>query len=113
MVTMNITCDRLDDMGSMGTTKDTTAHRGMAHTFAGVTLTTFTHLLTWLFGLYVLKLNPALLLGAMTGAGTCTAALNTVKDDADSPVPVIGYTVPYAIGNVLLTVWGVLIINII
>jgi len=80
---------------------------------AGACLTTFPHLLTWLFGLYVLKLNPALLLGAMTGAGSCTAALNSVKDDAGSAVPVIGYTVPYAIGNVLLTVWGALIVNII
>ncbi len=86
---------------------------GIAIFIAGVCLTTFPHLLTWLFGLYVLKLNPALLLGAMTGAGTCTAALNAVKEDAGSPVPVIGYTVPYAIGNVLLTVWGAIIVNII
>ncbi|MCP4630841.1 MAG: aspartate-alanine antiporter [bacterium] len=86
---------------------------GIAIFIAGVCLTTFPHLLTWLFGFYVLKLNPALLLGAMTGAGTCTAALNAVKEDAGSPVPVIGYTVPYAIGNVLLTVWGAIIVNII
>ncbi len=80
---------------------------------AGVCLTSFPHILTWLFGLYLLKLNPVLLLGAMTGAGTCTAALNSVKEDAKSPVPVIGYTVPYAIGNVLLTVWGALIVSIV
>lgn len=86
---------------------------GIAIFIAGVCLTTFPHLLTWLFGLYMLKLNPVLLLGAMSGAGTCTAALNVIKEDADSPVPVIGYTVPYAIGNVLLTVWGALIVNII
>jgi len=86
---------------------------GVTIFFAGTCLTTLPHLLTWLFGLYVLKMNPALLLGAMTGAGTLTAALNSVKEDAQSPVPVIGYTVPYAIGNVLLTVWGALIVNII
>ena len=86
---------------------------GLTIFIAGACLTTLPHLLTWLFGLYALKMNPALLLGAMTGAGTLTAALNTVKDDAKSAVPVIGYTVPYAIGNVLLTVWGALIVNII
>ena len=80
---------------------------------AGVCLTCIPHILTWIFGLYMLKLNPVLLLGAMTGAGTCTAAMNTVKEDSKSTVPVIGYTVPYAIGNVLLTVWGALIVNII
>ncbi len=80
---------------------------------AGVCLTTIPHVLTWIFGLYLLKLNPVLLLGAMTGAGTCTAAMNSVKDDSKSAVPVIGYTVPYAIGNVLLTVWGALIVSIV
>ncbi len=80
---------------------------------AGIVLTVLPHLLTWLFGLYTLKLNPVLLLGAMTGAGTCTAALNSVKDDCGSTLPVIGYTVPYAIGNVLLTVMGALVVNII
>ena len=79
---------------------------------AGACLTIIPHFLTWLFGLYALKLNPVLLLGAMTGAGTCTAAMNSVKEDSNSSIPVIGYTVPYAIGNVLLTVWGALIVSI-
>ncbi len=86
---------------------------GISIFLAGVCLTSIPHLLTWVFGLYLLKLNPVLLLGAMTGAGTCTAAMNSVKDDARSAVPVIGYTVPYAIGNVLLTVWGALIVSLI
>ncbi len=86
---------------------------GISIFIAGVCLTSIPHLLTWVFGLYLLKLNPVLLLGAMTGAGTCTAAMNSVKDDARSAVPVIGYTVPYAIGNVLLTVWGALIVSLI
>jgi len=80
---------------------------------AGVCLTVIPHLLTWLFGLYSLKLNPVLLLGAMTGVGTCTAAMNSVQEDCGSSIPVIGYTVPYAIGNVLLTVWGALIVNLV
>ncbi len=80
---------------------------------AGVCLTCIPHILTWIFGLYLLKLNPVLLLGAMTGAGTCTAAMNSVRDDSKSAVAVIGYTVPYAIGNVLLTVWGALIVSMV
>jgi len=57
----------------------------------------------------VLKLNPVLLFGAMTGAGTITAALNALKEEADSSIPALGYTVPYALGNVILTVWGTVI----
>lgn len=80
---------------------------------AGVVPTSIPHILTWCFGRYLIKLNPVLLLGAMTGAGTCTAAMNSIKEDSRSAVPVIGYTVPYAIGNVLLTVWSALIISLV
>ncbi|MFW6049216.1 MAG: aspartate-alanine antiporter [Candidatus Bipolaricaulota bacterium] len=80
---------------------------------AGALLTTIPHLLTWLFGKYALKLNPVLLMGAMTGAGTCTAAMNSVKEDSKSTIPVIGYTVPYAVGNILLTIWGALIVHLV
>ena len=44
--------------------------------------------------------------GACAGAGTITAALRAVQDEAQSSIPALGYTVPYAIGNILLTAWG-------
>jgi putative transport protein len=68
------------------------------------------HLATVLFGRYVLKMNPLLLLGACAGAGTATAALRAVQDEAGSKIPVLGYTVPYALGNILLTAWGPVIV---
>jgi putative transport protein len=68
------------------------------------------HLSAVLFGRYVLKMNAALLLGACAGAGTQTAALRAVQDTADSKLPVLGYTVPYALGNILLTAWGPVIV---
>ena len=63
-----------------------------------------------LFGRYVLRMNPLVLLGACAGAGTMTAALRAVQDEAQSRVPALGYTVPYAIGNILLTAWGPVIV---
>ncbi len=68
------------------------------------------HLTAVAFGRYVLKMNPVLLLGACAGAGTTTAALRAVQDEAGSKLPVLGYTVPYAIGNILLTAWGPVIV---
>jgi putative transport protein len=68
------------------------------------------HLAAVLFGRYVLKMNPVILLGACAGAGTATAALRAVQDEAGSKLPVLGYTVPYAIGNILLTAWGPVIV---
>ncbi len=68
------------------------------------------HVAALLFGRYVLKMNPVILLGACAGAGTVTAALRSIQDEAQSKLPVLGYTVPYAIGNILLTAWGPVIV---
>ncbi len=68
------------------------------------------HIAALLFGRFVLKMNPVILLGACAGAGTVTAALRSVQDESGSKLPVLGYTVPYAIGNILLTAWGPVIV---
>ena len=68
------------------------------------------HAAALLFGRYVLRMNPVILLGACAGAGTVTAALRAVQDEAHSKLPVLGYTVPYALGNILLTAWGPVIV---
>ena len=68
------------------------------------------HAATLLFGRYVLRVNPVILLGSCAGAGTATAALRAIQDEAGSKLPALGYTVPYAIGNILLTAWGPVIV---
>jgi len=42
-------------------------------------------------------------LSACSGAGAITAALRAVQDETQSKLPALGYTVPYALGNILLT----------
>lgn len=42
--------------------------------------------------------------GACAGAGT--PALRAVQDEAKKQHPVLGHTVPYAVGNILQTAWG-------
>ncbi|HXW07406.1 MAG TPA: aspartate-alanine antiporter [Vicinamibacterales bacterium] len=71
------------------------------------------HVTAVLFGRYVLKMNPVILLGACAGAGTVTAALRAIQDEAGSKLPVLGYTVPYAVGNILLTAWGPVIVMLV
>jgi putative transport protein len=63
-----------------------------------------------LLGRYVLRMNPLILLGAWTGAGPVTAALRAVQEESQSKLPALGYTVPYAVGNILLTAWGPVIV---
>ena len=77
---------------------------------AGLVVALTPHVVAVLFGRYVLKMNPLILLGACSGAGTVTAALRAIQDEADSKIPVLGYTVPYALGNILLTAWGPVIV---
>jgi putative transport protein len=36
-----------------------------------------------------------------------------VTDAAKSQVPALGYTVTYAIGNTLLTIWGMVVVMLI
>jgi putative transport protein len=59
---------------------------------------------------YIFKFDPALLLGICAGARTTTAALGMLCDAAKSQVPGLGYTVTYAVGNTLLTIWGMVMV---
>jgi putative transport protein len=83
---------------------------GISLVFVGLVVALLPHIVSILFGRYVLKMNPIIVLGACTGAGTITAALRAVQDEAQSKLPALGYTVPYAIGNILLTAWGPVIV---
>jgi putative transport protein len=76
----------------------------------GVVVTLTPLLVGLLFGRYVLKLNPVLLLGGLAGAQTMTAGLAAVQEKADSPVAVLGYSGTVAFGHILLTTCGTLII---
>jgi len=79
---------------------------GISLVFVGLAAALLPHTLGILFGRYVLKMEPLIVLGACAGAGTITAALRAIQDEARSSVPALGYTVPYAVGNILLTAWG-------
>src|SRR5882762_7548458 len=59
---------------------------------------------------YVFRFHDALTLGIVSGSRTTTASLGLVCDQAKSQIPALGYTVTYAIGNTLLTIWGMIII---
>ena len=76
----------------------------------GIVATTMPLILGMYIGKYVFRFHDAILLGAVSGARTTTASLGMVCDRAHSQVPALGYTVTYAIGNTLLTIWGMVII---
>jgi putative transport protein len=83
---------------------------GLSLLLVGFLVAMTPHITALLFGRYVLRMNPVILFGACAGAGTVTAALRSIQDEAQSKLPVLGYTVPYAVGNILLTAWGPVIV---
>jgi len=85
---------------------------GVSLFIAGIIATTVPLLIGVILGHYVFKFHPAITLGAVAGARTTTAALGLIQDAAKSKTPALGYTVPYAVGNTLLIISGLIIVLI-
>jgi putative transport protein len=76
----------------------------------GAVATTIPLVLGMFIAKYIFRFHDALTLGIVSGARTTTASLGLVCDQAKSQVPALGYTVTYAVGNTLLTIWGMIVI---
>ncbi|MHB8270734.1 aspartate-alanine antiporter [Bradyrhizobium sp.] len=76
----------------------------------GVVVTTVPLILAIYVGKYLFRFDDAILLGCCSGARTTTASLGMINDRAKSQIPGLGYTVTYAVGNTLLTIWGMVLV---
>jgi putative transport protein len=76
----------------------------------GIVATSLPLLAAVLLGHYAFKFHPAILFGVCAGVRTTTAALGMIQDAARSKVPALGYGMPYAIGNTLLTIFGMAVV---
>ena len=79
---------------------------GPAMIGAGVLVTLIPVGVGFAVGHYALGMNPALLLGSITGAMTSTPSLNVLAELSRSSVPALGYAGTYTFANVLLTFAG-------
>jgi putative transport protein len=64
--------------------------------------------LSYAFGLYVLKMDPMVLAGAVAGARNSTTAMRAISDRSHSSIPAFGYPVPYALSTVVFLIYGYL-----
>src|SRR5579871_3020262 len=76
----------------------------------GIVATTVPLILAMFVGKYVFRFHDAIVLGCCSGARTTTASLGMINDRAKSQIPGLGYTVTYAVGNTLLTIWGMVLV---
>lgn len=86
---------------------------GVALPVAGVAVALVPGLFSLYYGKYVLKMPPVILIGALCGRQASTPAINAVTLAAGNNVPVLGYTVPYTIANILLTLAGPVVVLIV
>ena len=75
----------------------------------GILVTLVPALIGYAFGHYILKMNPALLLGSITGSMTSTPSLKIATSAAKSSIPALGYAGTYTFANVFLTFAGSII----
>ena len=76
----------------------------------GIVATSVPLIVAIFLGHYVFKFHPAILFGVCAGVRTTTAALGMIQEAAKSKVPALGYGMPYAVGNTLLTIFGMIIV---
>jgi len=83
---------------------------GISLFLLGVVATSLPLIAAVLIGHHVFKFHPAILFGVCAGVRTTTAALGMIQESARSKVPALGYGLPYAVGQLLLTIFGMVIV---
>jgi putative transport protein len=92
---------------------DVLANQGLALLLGGVIVTLTPLIVGTLFAALVLKMNPVILCGALAGAQTNAAVLHALNEAADSSLPVLGFTLPFAVNNMLLTIAAAIIVAVV
>ena len=83
---------------------------GVSLVIAGIVLPIVPLIVTLLVGRHLFRMHPGILLGVCCGACTSAPSLAAVQEVAKSKIPTLGYGVTYAVGNVLLALWGTVIV---
>lgn len=77
--------------------------------FIGIVCTTLPIILCIFIGNKIFKFPAAVTLGCVAGGRNAVAALGAIQDSLDSDLPVMGYTVTYAVSSLLLILAGIVV----
>jgi len=83
---------------------------GLSLVVSGLVVSLVPMIVGIVIGKYVFKFHPTLLLGAVAGARTFTPALGALQQAAQSMLPAVGYTLPYALGRIICAISGIAIL---
>jgi putative transport protein len=85
---------------------------GVALPFVGILMVLIPGLLSLWIGRMFLKLDAPMLLGAIAGQQCSTPAISALVGVTGNSTPVIGYTITYALSNILLPLMGPLVVGL-
>lgn len=80
--------------------------------FAGIAMVLVPASLSLIVGRRLLKIEKPLLIGAIAGQQCSTPAITAVTQVAQSSVPMLGYTITYALSNFLLPLTGPVLVGV-
>ncbi|MFF3496715.1 aspartate-alanine antiporter [Streptomyces sp. NPDC002795] len=80
--------------------------------FAGIAMVLIPATISLIVGRKLLKIEKPLLIGAIAGQQCSTPAITAVTQVAQSSVPMLGYTITYALSNFLLPLTGPVLVGI-
>lgn len=88
------------------------AQYGITLPLIGVAVALVPALVSLLVGRFIFKFSAPILLGAIAGQQCSTPALSAIQNAAGNSTPLLGYTITYAISNVVLPLMGPLIVGL-
>lgn len=87
---------------------------GMTLFWLGVFVTIVPQVVTFVFNYFVLKIkNPVKAVAIIAGGRSANPALSEILAKTENSTPVLPFTIGYAVANILLTMWGPVIVGII
>ncbi|MET1413790.1 aspartate-alanine antiporter [Roseibium sp. HPY-6] len=92
----------------------TLQQQGMSIFLFGIGVTLIPQFIGFFFSYYVLRIqNPIEALACVAGGRSANPAFAALLGKAQNATPVVTFTVTYAVANVLLTLWGPLIVGLV
>ncbi|GAA1881776.1 aspartate-alanine antiporter [Pseudonocardia ailaonensis] len=86
------------------------ARHGVGILLAGIVVTLVPLLVMTLLARWVFRFDPVIALGVLAGSRSSSPAAGALRDASRSAVPMLGYTVPYAVANIVLTIGGAVVV---
>lgn len=80
--------------------------------FAGIAMVLIPASVSLIIGVKLLRIEKPLLIGAIAGQQCSTPAITSITQVAQSSVPLLGYTITYALSNFLLPLTGPVLVGV-